>query len=661
MTLHCTTLQKPLIMKKHLKITALLILLISFKSNSQNSIIDGSQIKISEYLSNLNNKFDDDVNFSLLLEDLNNVNKRATIIIDKSFIINKKLSNAVNKNISLKFINGNVIEFQDKIKKDSTGNKTIVNRGQLTINGHIDAGLFEIFRLPETDKEKHNYLVERVVHSNNDNANITYAYPQWFGAIPNDGFDDYLAIQQALNFHKDIFLPTGKYHISKHLEISKNDATIIGSGLRTRISTLNSFSDYNMLQNFKHDLQQISNNEEKEHKVYHVKIENLHFLTREIADYSKRVTCINLVHPNEGGVIRDTYFSSTNFKWNNNDYPTKIAGKTAIKLHNKKSGPYSSINVFLIENCVNYGLWKGKQLVAGNFGNGLNINKYTFSQSEDSFIDISGLSGVIINDSHLEYAGWIKGKKDVIKINRCDIVKLSNLKIWNDGGWQKMNDRLYNKELTAIHFSKEGDSSKTAFRNSHIVENTSLIVSGYQQGFDISIKDDLLEKELKTQKGIRTINEYSKFETSYIDRDGELFGVENHNNYQIVSIDRPFTINDSSKSIEIPYKLDKGNHSAEVLITARNNDNGLPVVFKFIIANADNTGGHNPSLPINSLPNNTHNATIVNKLNPDLNFSIGYNESTKFYSLNIDNINGLSYVKITLMGHLFYDGQQLGK
>ncbi|WP_298498987.1 hypothetical protein [uncultured Algibacter sp.] len=638
----------------------LLIFLIYVNINSQNFPIEGSEISISEYLSNSNPQFDDDFNFSMLLGDLNISNKRVTIVIDQSFIINKKLSNPVNKNVTLKFINGNVIEFGDTKEQDVYGNEVIVNSGEITINGQIDAGLFEIFRLPKADILKDNYLVKRVVSSYLDNAKIKYAYPQWFGAIVNDKIDDYLAIQQALNFHKDIFLPTGIYHISKHLEVSKNDASIIGSGLRTRITTLESFNDYNMLQNFKYDLPQADNYKDDDYGVYHVKIENLHFLTKQIADYTKNVTCINLVHPNEGGVIRDTYFSSTHFKWEEDKYPTEIAGKTAIKLHTKETGPYSSINVFLIENCINYGLWKGKQLIAGDYGNGLNINKYTFGQSEDSILDISGLSGVIINDSHFEYAGWIKGEKDVIRINKCDIVKLSNLKIWNDGGWKKENNPI-NNQLTAIHFSKEGDDSKIANRNNHIVENTSFLVAGYQLGFDTYIQDDLHDKKLKTQNGIRTIHQYSKFDISYIDREGEIFSIENHNNYKTVSINRPFTINESLKTIEIPYKLDKGNHSAEVLITARNNDNGLPVFLKLILANADNTGGYHPSLPTPNVTDGTHNAAIVNKLAPDLGFTLVYDESTKFYSLNVENANGLSYVKISLMGHLIYDGQQFGK
>lgn len=56
-----------------------------------------------------------------------------------------------------------------------------------------------------------------------------------YGAIPNDGKDDYTAINNAIyvanNLHKDVYIPEGTFEISRVLKVNANNIKITGAGM----------------------------------------------------------------------------------------------------------------------------------------------------------------------------------------------------------------------------------------------------------------------------------------------------------------------------------------------------------------------------------------------------------------------------------------------
>lgn len=56
-----------------------------------------------------------------------------------------------------------------------------------------------------------------------------------YGAIPNDGKDDYAAFRDCIyvanNLHKDVYIPEGTYHLSKTLTVKAENIKITGAGM----------------------------------------------------------------------------------------------------------------------------------------------------------------------------------------------------------------------------------------------------------------------------------------------------------------------------------------------------------------------------------------------------------------------------------------------
>lgn len=110
-------------------------------------------------------------------------------------------------NVRLKFAKGNKITVSDT----------------LVVTGELDAGLWQIFDLTG------------VGYVDLSNAKIDKIYPQWFGAITNDGVDDTQAMQEAINSFaggsssKIIFLSAGKYKIDSTLTL-QSDTKLVGEG-----------------------------------------------------------------------------------------------------------------------------------------------------------------------------------------------------------------------------------------------------------------------------------------------------------------------------------------------------------------------------------------------------------------------------------------------
>lgn len=111
----------------------------------------------------------------------------------------------IPKNICLKFDKGAIIKVADT--------KT------LTINGAIEAGLWQIFD------------GDGIVTGN---IKCTYIYPEWFGAVADNMTDSTDGLQKAININIPVKLSKGTYLISIPLQVIDN-TNIIGAGQRTTI------------------------------------------------------------------------------------------------------------------------------------------------------------------------------------------------------------------------------------------------------------------------------------------------------------------------------------------------------------------------------------------------------------------------------------------
>ncbi|NQX86523.1 MAG: hypothetical protein HRT67_11585 [Flavobacteriaceae bacterium] len=157
------------------------------------------------------------IEFSYLINFIGN--EEATIEIIDEVILDE--DHTIGNNIHLKFRKGGYI----------AGN------GVLTINSSFESGLYKIF-----DENK---TIE-------GNCQISYVYPQWFGAISNDNLSDDVAINRAIifsktSFKKAVFIPSGKYLLSNPL-ILKPNASIVGENLRgTIIETKDDFQGSAMI------------------------------------------------------------------------------------------------------------------------------------------------------------------------------------------------------------------------------------------------------------------------------------------------------------------------------------------------------------------------------------------------------------------------------
>ncbi|MBF0396695.1 MAG: hypothetical protein HQK78_07980 [Desulfobacterales bacterium] len=100
-----------------------------------------------------------------------------TLIIDKSIALSADLT--IPSTLELKFING--------------GKVTIASGKVLTINGKLDAGLYQIFAGSGTVT-----LAQ---------GSVTEIYPEWWGIVGNTGSYDTAAVQAAINAGKSIKTP----------------------------------------------------------------------------------------------------------------------------------------------------------------------------------------------------------------------------------------------------------------------------------------------------------------------------------------------------------------------------------------------------------------------------------------------------------------------
>lgn len=142
-----------------------------------------------------------------------------TLIINQNINLTSDIT--IDEDITLKFSNG--------------GRITIFNGITLTLNGEIDAGLFQIFDCSQGGDIKGTPKVE-------------YVLPQWWGASPvdNENDNDGIAIQYAVSFFDVVKIFPGTYNINSRILLDKNDR-IIGTNKELCILKANDgFDDYIM-------------------------------------------------------------------------------------------------------------------------------------------------------------------------------------------------------------------------------------------------------------------------------------------------------------------------------------------------------------------------------------------------------------------------------
>ncbi len=126
---------------------------------------------------------------------------KKTLLISKDISVSANLT--VPGNITLKFT------YPAKI--------TVPSGITLTVNGQIDAGLWQIF-----DGDG----------SVAGSPNIEAVYPEWFGAVGDGVTDDSEAINSSLRFGRNVVLAERTYLISNDLVIS-TDGRLAGKSLKT--------------------------------------------------------------------------------------------------------------------------------------------------------------------------------------------------------------------------------------------------------------------------------------------------------------------------------------------------------------------------------------------------------------------------------------------
>jgi len=129
-----------------------------------------------------------------------------TLLIPKALDISKNIT--IPNNINLHFEKG--------------GRLTIPAGVTVTINGGVDAGLFQIFKYTETGTGKVTF----------GQGAVKELYPQWWGAKGDGKTDDTKAIQATIDaacaLHGTVFIPAGVYRA--YLRVEASGVSIIGAG-----------------------------------------------------------------------------------------------------------------------------------------------------------------------------------------------------------------------------------------------------------------------------------------------------------------------------------------------------------------------------------------------------------------------------------------------
>lgn len=136
--------------------------------------------------------------------------RESTITIFKQYAVT--VDTTVPANITLKFLQG--------------GSFTITGGKTLTINGHVEAGLYQIFEGAGSVSFGHGSIKE--------------AYPQWWGAVADGVNDDLASIQAAIDVLGAyeggiVFLPAGHYLISDYIDLNLTDVHLVGAGATNTI------------------------------------------------------------------------------------------------------------------------------------------------------------------------------------------------------------------------------------------------------------------------------------------------------------------------------------------------------------------------------------------------------------------------------------------
>ncbi|MEW7278962.1 hypothetical protein ABW636_10240 [Aquimarina sp. 2201CG1-2-11] len=187
-------------MKIGLTLLTILTSLLTFGQTTEFVILGG----IQDSNPNINNTLFDAIYLP------NNLNGLGTITIKGNLTIKGNFT--IPEGIELNFFKGN---------------KLIIESGvELTINGSINAGVYQIF---DGDGTITGF------------PKITETYPEWFGAKVNDEIDDTIAIQKAINFsNTPIKLAEGTYitktTLKKERTIENDEGVkIIGIGISSTI------------------------------------------------------------------------------------------------------------------------------------------------------------------------------------------------------------------------------------------------------------------------------------------------------------------------------------------------------------------------------------------------------------------------------------------
>ena len=130
--------------------------------------------------------------------------------------------NTITFKTNINITQNNKIVPSNKTLRFFEGNKLIINNGiQLDINGNIDAGLYQIFEIDNSDQIEGKPILE-------------YIYPQWFGAKGDKIKDntDYLqkSINLAFKFSVPLKIPSGHYK-TKRLYINNGNKPLIIEGV----------------------------------------------------------------------------------------------------------------------------------------------------------------------------------------------------------------------------------------------------------------------------------------------------------------------------------------------------------------------------------------------------------------------------------------------
>jgi hypothetical protein len=138
-------------------------------------------------------------NSGVITDAINALNFKGTITIKGDVQVNG--SKIIPEGIELKFFKGN------KLK--------IANNVTLTINGNINAGIYQIFDIVESTDPSDSGKI-------NGKPIIERVYPQWFGAKGDSVTDDTKALQNSIIFAiesgRSLYLPTGDYNVTSTLD-----------------------------------------------------------------------------------------------------------------------------------------------------------------------------------------------------------------------------------------------------------------------------------------------------------------------------------------------------------------------------------------------------------------------------------------------------------